>query len=50
MCVGYIEQVAQQQWRLGSDLNIWGVLGQLANLASNIFSGNTDMDTFALFD
>lgn len=35
---------------MGSDFNIWGVLGQLANLPQTIFGGNTDMDTFNLFD
>ena len=50
ICPWYIQQVAQQQWRLGSDLNIVGVLGQLANFASSMFSGNTDMDTLAIFD
>ncbi len=35
---------------MGSDLNLLGVLGQVANLPALLFGPKTDMDTLSLFD
>ena len=50
LCPWYLEQVAQQEWKLRSDLDIARVIGQPADLASSILSPCTDMDVLAIFD